>query len=64
MTKGTPLMAVGEPDKIELVVEFLSREAVRIGRGTRFSAADMRDDTDVPRLAGGGLATRLARTIT
>lgn len=35
IAEGTPLMTIGDPDKIEVVVDLLSREAVRVKPGDR-----------------------------
>jgi len=35
ITEGTPLMTIGDPTKIEVVVDLLSREAVRVTPGDR-----------------------------
>lgn len=35
IAEGTPLMSIGDPDAIELVVDLLSREAVRVRPGDR-----------------------------
>ncbi|AIT81806.1 efflux RND transporter periplasmic adaptor subunit [Novosphingobium pentaromativorans] len=35
ITEGTPLVTIGDPDKIEVVVDLLSREAVRVKPGDR-----------------------------
>lgn len=35
IAEGTPLLTIGDPDKIEVVVDLLSREAVRVKPGDR-----------------------------
>jgi HlyD family secretion protein len=39
ITEGTPLMTIGDPSRIEVVVDLLSREAVRVNPGDRVEIA-------------------------
>ncbi|MCT2401385.1 efflux RND transporter periplasmic adaptor subunit [Novosphingobium mangrovi (ex Huang et al. 2023)] len=45
ITEGTPLVTLGDPERIEIVVDLLSREAVRVKPGDRVEITQWGGDT-------------------